>query len=168
LDVLINNAGVIITRPCDTLTSLREHFETNAFGPALVTEAFEPLLKKSKEPRIIYVSSDQGSVTTRLNPTYKWYQMRGDHYRMSKAAVNMLAACHRVNFAEWGCKVAAFNPDFCVTNLSGEERKAFGRENGARDPREPALALVAIVGRERDEEFGENGMMDVDGDVKPW
>lgn len=68
LDVLVNNAGIIVYRPdVDTLTSLREHFETNTFGTAVCTEVFEPLLKKSSNPRLIHVSSDQGSITGRLD-----------------------------------------------------------------------------------------------------
>lgn len=55
LDVLINNAGIIVTRQTDTLTNLQETFETNVFGQTIVTESFEPLLKKSSKPRVIYV-----------------------------------------------------------------------------------------------------------------
>jgi NAD(P)-dependent dehydrogenase (short-subunit alcohol dehydrogenase family) len=56
LDVLINNAGIIVTRPTDTLTKLRETFETNVFGPAIVTEGFESLLKKTHQTRDLYTS----------------------------------------------------------------------------------------------------------------
>lgn len=168
LDVLINNAGFIVTKPCDTLTNLRETFETNTFGPAAVTEAFEPLLRKSSDPRLVHVSSDQGSITSRLDPAYKWYRLRGDTYRMSKAALNMLAACHRFSFAEWGCKVCAFNPGFSVMDLTGEAGRAFRRENGARDPKEPAAALVGIVVGKRDADIEKSGMVDVDRGVRPW
>ncbi|KAI0182296.1 putative short chain dehydrogenase/reductase [Xylaria flabelliformis] len=168
LDVLINNAGIIVTKPCDTLTNLRETFETNAFGPAVVTETFEPLLKKSASPRLIYVSSDQGSIGNRLDPDYKWYSLRGDYYRMSKAAVNMLSACHRVNYAEWGCKVCAFNPDFCLTNLTGERGYEMRKKWGARDPKDPATALVDLALGKRDEDFTKMGIIDIDGSVRPW
>ncbi|KAH8671740.1 putative short chain dehydrogenase/reductase [Xylariales sp. PMI_506] len=172
LDVLINNAGIAVTRKCDTLTNLRETFDTNTFGPALVTETFEPLLKKSSNPLIIYVSSDQGSITHRLDPKHNWTKNQGDFYKMSKTALNMLAACHRANFAQWGCKVCAFNPGFCVTNLSGPEMRERRIKLGGRDPREPALALLKIVKGERDQEieqFAEkSGMLDLDGGILPW
>lgn len=169
LDVLINNAGIIVTRPCDTLTNLRETFETNTFGAAMVTEVFEPLLKKSSAPpRLVYVSSDQGSVTTRLDTTYKWHAVRGDSYRMSKAALNMLSACHRIEFAEWGCKVCAFNPGFCVTNLTGEAGRAQRVQRGAMDPKVPAAVLVGIVAGKRDADFEKCGMLDVEGGIRPW
>ncbi|KAI1318230.1 putative short chain dehydrogenase/reductase [Xylariaceae sp. FL0255] len=168
LDVLINNAGIIVTKPCDTLTNLRETFETNVFGPTLVTETFEPLLRKSAAPRLVYVSSDQGSITNRLDPSYKWYKIRGEYYRMSKAALNMLSACHRVNFEEWGCKVCAFNPDFCLTNLTGEKGYEMRKKFGARDPKEPATALVDVILGKRDDDFTKSGIIDLDGGVRPW
>ncbi|KAI1267872.1 putative short chain dehydrogenase/reductase [Xylariaceae sp. FL1019] len=168
VDVLINNAGIIFTEPCDTLTNLRTTFETNVFGPTVVTETFEPLLRKSASPYLIYVSSDQGSIENRLDPTYKWYKIKGEYYRMSKSALNMLSACHRVNFADWGCKVCAFNPDFCLTNLTGAKGYEMRKQWGARDPNEPATALVDIVLGKRDEDFTKSGMIDLDGGVRPW
>lgn len=168
VDVLINNAGIIVTRDIDTLTNLRETFETNTFGPAIVTEIFNPLLQKSVNPRLIYVSSGQGSITNRLDTAQKWYKVRGDYYRMSKAALNMLAACHRINFAEWGCKVCAFDPGFCVTNLTGEAGRAMRVQHGARDARDPAVALVKIVVGERDADLEKSGMVNVDGGILPW
>ncbi|KAF3070577.1 3-keto-steroid reductase [Daldinia childiae] len=168
LDVLINNAGVIIYQPVDQLTALRETFETNLFGQVMVTEALEPLLKKSANPYIIYVSSEQGSVTTRLDPEYEYRNIRGDPYRMSKAALNMLAACHRFNFAEWGCKVLAFNPGWCVSNLTGEKGREMRLKGGARDPKEPATALADIVLGKRDADIEKNGMVHLDGGILPW
>jgi NAD(P)-dependent dehydrogenase (short-subunit alcohol dehydrogenase family) len=168
LDVLINNAGIIVTRQTDFLTNMRETFETNTFGPAVVSEAFEPLLKKSSSPRIIYVSSDQGSITLRSDPTYKYYKLRGTQYRMSKAALNMLAACHKFEFAEWGCRVCAFNPGYTVSNLTGEEGRAMRIKNGARDPRDAANSLVDVVMGKRDDDIEKSGMLDLDGGLKPW
>ncbi|KAK4168174.1 hypothetical protein QBC43DRAFT_253777 [Cladorrhinum sp. PSN259] len=169
LDVLINNAGVIVTRPCDTLTNLREHFETNVYGPYLLTEVLEPVLKKSnKTPYIIHVSSEQGSIHLRLDPEYPFKDVRGDTYRMSKAAMNMMAACHRFNYAEFGWKVCAFNPGFCVTNLTGEKGREMRIAAGARPARDPADALVEIVQGKRDGDLAQNGIVDLDGGVNPW
>ncbi|KAK0701452.1 hypothetical protein B0T21DRAFT_455866 [Apiosordaria backusii] len=120
LDVLIQNAGIIVHHPCPTLENLRQTFETNVFGAKVLTEAMVPLLKKSTNPRVIYVSSEQGSITLRLDPEYKYKNTRGTEYKMSKAALNMLAACDRYEFREWGGKVTAFNPGWCVSNLTGE------------------------------------------------
>lgn len=168
LDVLINNAGIIVTRKVDSETLLRESFETNSIGPYVVTEVFEPLLKKSKEPRLIHVSSDLGSVTQRLDPNTKSAFTRAEWYRMSKAALNMLAACHRYTFAGWGCKVCAFNPGFTVTSLTGEAGRKMRIQHGARDAREPAEMLVKIIMGDRDADFEKSGIIDIDGGVLPW
>ncbi|OTB07872.1 hypothetical protein M426DRAFT_19804 [Hypoxylon sp. CI-4A] len=168
LDVLINNAGIIVYQPMDTLSALRQTFEANVFGQAVVTETLEPLLKKSSRPYLVYVSSQQGSVTSRLDPNYEHRHTRGDTYRMSKSALNMLAACHRHNYAEWGCKVLAFNPGWCISNLTGEKGREMRIKMGARDPKDPAKALVDIVQGKRDDDIEENGMIDLDGGVLPW
>ncbi|TRX91892.1 hypothetical protein FHL15_007211 [Xylaria flabelliformis] len=168
LDILINNAGIIVHEQVDVMTSLRRTFETNVFGQLAITETLEGLLQKSAKPYVIYVSSEQGSVTSRLDAEYKFRQIRGDHYRMSKAALNMLAACHRHNFAEWGCKVLAFNPGWCVSNLTGEKGREMRVKGGARDPKDPAIALVDIVLGKRDADIEKNGMVDLDGGLLPW
>ncbi|KAI1410996.1 putative short chain dehydrogenase/reductase [Hypoxylon sp. FL1857] len=168
LDVLINNAGIIVYQDVDKLTALRQAFEANVFGQMMVTETLEPLLKKATKPYIIYVSSEQGSITSRLDPNFVYRQIRGEPYRMSKAALNMLAACHRYNYSEWGWKVLAFNPGWCVTNLTGEKGREMRIRGGARDPKEPANALVDIIQGKRDADIEKNAMVDVDGGVIPW
>ncbi|KAI1813944.1 putative short chain dehydrogenase/reductase [Poronia punctata] len=168
LDILINNAGVIIYQQVDAITSLRQTFDANVFGPVLLTDALEGLLRKSAKPYIIHVSSQQGSITSRLDPNDLHRDVRGDHYRMSKSALNMLAACHRYNFAEWGCKVLSFNPGFCVSNLTGEKGRQMRIDLGARDPKDPANALVDVVLGKRDADIEKNGMVDLDGGILPW
>ena len=67
LDVLINNAGISGGRPQSALEAsieqYRSVFETNLFGVVRVTQAFIDLLRNSPEPRIVNVSSSQGSLT---------------------------------------------------------------------------------------------------------
>ena len=87
LDVLINNAGIIDHNP-NLLENLRTVFETNTFGPAVVTEAFLPLLEKSKDARLVYVSSGLGSIAMRANPSDRYYKLPATMYRMSKSALN--------------------------------------------------------------------------------
>jgi len=120
LDVLINNAGII--SPAEPfLGQLRETFETNTFGAAIVTETFKPLLEKSKDPRLVNVSSDLGSITERGIKSNWNYSLPATAYRMSKAAMNMLTICTIADFRAKGVEIKAwaFNPGYCVTNLSG-------------------------------------------------
>lgn len=56
LDVLINNAGIVVAGPVELLDvkKLREQFDVNTFGAIAVTQKFMPLLKDGK---IINISS---------------------------------------------------------------------------------------------------------------
>lgn len=166
LDVLINNAG-IIPKTTPLIKNLREVFETNTFGPAIVTEAFTSLLEKSKNARLIYVTSDLGSITERSGPSSKYYKLPSTTYRMSKAALNMLVACHHVELGPKGIKVWAFNPGYVVTNLSGTGEKGAKERiaNGAGDPKESAEGIVACVDGRRDNDAGK--FVNKDG-FHPW
>ncbi|KAE8445972.1 hypothetical protein EG329_012611 [Mollisiaceae sp. DMI_Dod_QoI] len=155
LDVLINNAG-IISKSTPLINNLREVFETNTFGPAVVTEAFTPLLEKSTDARLIYVTSDLGSITQRGDPSNPYYKLPAVTYRMSKAALNMLAVCHHVELGAKGVKVWTFNPGYVVTDLSrtGEQGRQDRIKNGAGDPKESAEGIVKLVDGSRDEDAG--------------
>ncbi|KAF3763003.1 putative short chain dehydrogenase/reductase [Cryphonectria parasitica EP155] len=171
LDVLVNNAAILIIpsqQPMAKIELLRTTFETNVFGPWLLTDALEPLLQKSANPLVINVSSDQGSITRKLDPTNPGAAIPGEHYRASKSALNMLAACQRYSYKEWGCKVCAFNPGFCVTNLTGEKGRQTRIEHGARPARDAAEALVDVIAGKRDADLEKNGMVDLDGGILPW
>ena len=67
LDVLVNNAGILLDEDKAVLTMTPEIFETtmrtNTLGPIAVSAAFEPSLRKSSGPRIINVSSGGGQLT---------------------------------------------------------------------------------------------------------
>src|SRR5262245_64060142 len=67
LDVLVNNAGIIVDGDNAILEIsgdlFRKTLETNTMGPLRVTRAFKPLLRKSKAPRVINVSSGGGKLT---------------------------------------------------------------------------------------------------------
>ena len=67
LDVLVNNAGILLDEDKAALTITPEIFattmRTNVHGPLLVAAAFQPSLAKSSTPRIVNVSSGGGQLT---------------------------------------------------------------------------------------------------------
>lgn len=158
LDVLINNAGIVSS--ASTLKAqLQETLATNTIGPAVVTEAFTPLLRKSTSPkgaRLIYVTSGLGSITMRLDPKNSSYALDGAAYRISKAALNMLAACHHsvLGQGERGIKVWTFCPGYVITNLTGEQDRERRQKSGALPADTSAKSLLAVVEGERDADVG--------------
>ncbi len=114
LDVLINNAGIFTDRE-DSLSVSRkvvqEHLDVNFIGPMMVSQAFIPLLKKSKEGRIINFSSQMG----RLNG------MGGGSaaYRFSKTAINSLTGVMAADLAGTNIKVNSMCPGWVKTDMGG-------------------------------------------------
>jgi len=156
LDVLVNNSGIALFPPM-TRASLHQTFDTNVFGPAVLTDSLAPLLKKSKDPRIIHVSSGLGSIGLRLDPNNPYYDTQDDSYRMSKAALNMLAACQTYNYRDSGFRIWAYCLGFVVTDLKGAalpeaDHRKWREGNGAESSETGAQGILEIVGGKRDDE----------------
>jgi dehydrogenase/reductase SDR family protein 12 len=66
LDVLINNAGVLLNERVETPEGLEKTFATNTLGTYLMTTLLLPALENSTDPRVIAVSSG-GMYTTPLD-----------------------------------------------------------------------------------------------------
>lgn len=58
LDVLINNAGLMLDRNSTSRQGFELTFATNHLGPFLLTNLLLDLLRKGREPRIVTVSSE--------------------------------------------------------------------------------------------------------------
>lgn len=94
LDVLVNNAGILIDGfiPGQTTRELFDQtFSTNVIGTACLTEACLPLLRQSALPRIVFVSSRMASLAEGTNRSMPFFHYDFKAYDASKAAVNMLA-----------------------------------------------------------------------------
>ncbi|CAO2657281.1 Nn.00g034070.m01.CDS01 [Neocucurbitaria sp. VM-36] len=165
IDALINNAAITSETPTTHSLSLRlsAAFLTNATGPALVVEAFAPLLTKSthKTPRIVNVTSGAGSIAMRLDSKNPHQQMRIVPYRVSKAALNMVTACQAWEYGGRGWVVVAFCPGFTESGLSPHSKEEFG----AKPTSEGARPIVDILEGKRDAEHG--GFLNATGQY-PW
>jgi NAD(P)-dependent dehydrogenase (short-subunit alcohol dehydrogenase family) len=132
LDVLINNAGILLDDDKDALTITREIFEntvrTNTLGPWLVAQAFTPLLKKSRQPRIVNVSSGGGQLEDGADG---WAPV----YCVSKTALNGVTV-----------QLAAALPKFAVNSVCpGWVRTDMGGENASRSVAEGAATIVWLA-----------------------
>ncbi|MCJ1383982.1 hypothetical protein MMC17_007096 [Xylographa soralifera] len=73
LDVLVNNAGIFSQNPF-LREAYREIFGVNCVGALSATEAFLPLLRRSKAPRLVFVFSSTGSISYAGDPTSRYYR----------------------------------------------------------------------------------------------
>src|SRR5205823_1952537 len=75
LDVLVNNAAIFPEEGDESILDIdlqhfRDTFETNVLGVIRVTRAFLPLLRKSKTPRVVNISSGAGSISQKDDSSY--------------------------------------------------------------------------------------------------
>jgi NAD(P)-dependent dehydrogenase (short-subunit alcohol dehydrogenase family) len=132
LDVLVNNAGIIVDGDDAILEIsddlLRKTLETNTLGPLRVTLAFAPLLRKSKAPRVINVSSGGGQLTGGADG---W----APAYCISKTALNGVTA-----------QLAAALPKVAVNSVCpGWVRTDMGGENASRSVEEGGDTIVWLA-----------------------
>ncbi|GAW19127.1 hypothetical protein ANO14919_086110 [Xylariales sp. No.14919] len=171
LDALINNAGVNDDSIADEATKMSILYNINVIGTSRITDAFKAKLlltqpaDRKKEKRIIHVTSSMGSIASRLNPGFEFYQMPYTAYRCTKAALGMLTACHAYDLKDEGVKVHAFDPGWVATEFGGGD-PVVTRKLGAVDPRVPGLACRDVVEGKRDNERGV--IVSINGDIYPW
>lgn len=146
VDALVNNAG-ISHRPGSDFSGQLPHsanvddirfvFETNVFGVINVTSAFLPLLRKSKAPRIVNVSSSAGSFTMMTDPQTFESAPVALGYVPSKTALTAITLQYARDLAADNILVNAVCPGFVATDLNGHR--------GVLTPAEGAVAAVRMA-----------------------
>lgn len=88
IDILINNAGLLIAKPFEALTmeDWRIQFEVNVLGPVKLIQTLLPLLQKSKSAHIVNIGSMGG-----FQGSSKFGGLSA--YSASKAALANLSEC---------------------------------------------------------------------------
>ena len=124
LDVLVNNAGVLLDagdkKPSEqTLATWRQTFDTNVFGLVAVTQAFLPLLRKSAGARIVNLSSILGSNTLHQQKDSGIYDYKVPAYNVSKSAVNAWTVHLAHELKDTPHKVNAAHPGHVQTDMGG-------------------------------------------------
>jgi NAD(P)-dependent dehydrogenase (short-subunit alcohol dehydrogenase family) len=136
LDILINNAGIYGGYPQTALDATIDQFkaayDVNVYGVVRVTQAFIDLLKKSSAPRIVNVSSSQGSITLHSDPNYKYYDYKGAVYLSSKSALNMYTVVLAYEFKNTSFKINAVCPGFTKTDFNGHRGTGAVEDAGKR------------------------------------
>lgn len=170
LDVLINNAGITgsgLVSPQDAvdqvpstvdLDMVRKVFETNVFGVIAVTNAMLPLLRRSRAPRIVNVSSHAASLGLTSDPDGPFAGLLPSAaYSPSKSALTGLTVNYANELRKDGILVNAVAPGYVDTDSNNH--------TGFLTVEQGAAVLVRMATLESDGPTG--GFFSADGPV-PW
>ena len=121
LDVLINNAGIMIdgddgrsSSICDAdLDRIEKTFQTNTLGPIRLIKAMLPLMERAVEARIVNISSGLGQL----------WDMGGRNpgYRISKTALNAVTRIFAAELDSNKFKINSVCPGWVRTDMGGDE-----------------------------------------------
>lgn len=101
LDGLVNNAGIAVLSPLETIPvdDFRNQIEVNLTAQVAVTQAFLPLIRRARG-RIVFVSSIGGRMALPF----------GGPYHASKYGIEAVADCLRQELRPWKIGVAVIEP----------------------------------------------------------
>ena len=126
--MLVNNAAIVGSENASITDVSPAEFElvwrTNTLGPFLLMKGFAPLLRKSKHPRIVNVSSGAGQLSNMAS--------YAPAYSTSKAALNAIT----IQFAN------ALRPVLVNAICPGWVRTDMGGRNAPRSVEEGADGIV--------------------------
>jgi NAD(P)-dependent dehydrogenase (short-subunit alcohol dehydrogenase family) len=133
LHAVINNAGIIVQGPLELVPAedLRRQFAVNVFGPAEVTRAFAPLLRKERG-RLINISAPSAALPLPFAGAIS----------ASKAALDSLSHVARVELGAQGVAVITVIPGAIETEIFAKAGAAAKSALADADP-----ARVAIYRR---------------------
>lgn len=146
LDVLVNNAGISGGFPQSALNATTDQFKTvfatNVFGVAAVTQAFIDLLKKSKQPRIVNVTSAMASLSWAADSSGSGYDNKLAVYQSSKTALNMYTVNLAYELRNTAFKVNMVCPGYTQTDFTNHQGTSTVQQAGQR------IAKYALIGED--------------------
>ena len=139
IDILINNAGIAITRGVDDLSEadFDQTIATNLKSVFLCTQAVLPMMRAKKWGRIVNISSSAARGAVGIGP----------HYNASKAGVEGLTRGYAARLVKEGITVNAIAPSLIETDMMrGQEnlvsRIPLGRFGKADEVAKAVMMLV--------------------------
>ena len=118
VDVLVNNAGVLLNERTESIDGIEMTFATNVLGPFLLTNLLIPMLEASKPARIINVSS--GGMYSQRIDVEDLESERIDYdgarvYARTKRAQVILTELWAARLRDMGVVVHAMHPGWADT-----------------------------------------------------
>lgn len=151
LDLLVNNAGILLYQSLDQIDydQMRRQYEVNALGPLRVTAGLVSLLNEGA--KVGLVTSRMGSIEDNTS---------GGHYgyRASKAALNAIGKSLSHDLRRRGIAVAILHPGWVKTDMT--------RGSGNVGPDEAAAGLLARLDELSLETSGT--FWHANGETLPW
>jgi NAD(P)-dependent dehydrogenase (short-subunit alcohol dehydrogenase family) len=137
LDILVNNAGIMIDSHTDmrelSISILQNTFDTNAFGPLLLSQACIPLMQANNYGRIVNMSSTLGSLTEIAGPNSLYAEVRSPAYRLSKTVLNGITVMLAAELRGTNILMNSACPGWVRTDLGGSQAPR-SPEQGADTP----------------------------------
>jgi NAD(P)-dependent dehydrogenase (short-subunit alcohol dehydrogenase family) len=172
LDVLLNNAGVMITEREESRDGYELAFQVNYLAPYLLTRRVLPLLERSAPARIVNVASAGQAPIDFADLMLRKDWERGRSYRQSKLAQIMMSFDMAPALAPRGVDINALHPGtfmptkMVVGRFAPQTSLAEGAGNVVRLVADPALKGVggryfdgAAEARAADQAYDEAALM---------
>ena len=164
LDILINNAGVLLTGNLFVTNSsnvsdkdLKDTFQTNFFSVISLTQKLLPLIKKSNAGRIVNVSTILSSLTLHSAKDSPISPAKELAYNASKTALNAFTIHLALELKDTNIKVNSGHPGWVKTELGGPNAPVEVEESF-----KTSLRLATL------DDDGPSGGLFYDDETIPW
>lgn len=149
---VVNNAGIVVAGPLEFvgLDDLRRQLEVNVVGQVAVTQAFLPLLRKSRG-RVVNIGSIGGKMAVPFTGCYA----------ISKFAMEAFSDALRMELKPWGLHVALVEPGAVKTPIWSKSK-----ETGDAMRAEMPAKVDELYGPQLDQLIKISGVMEKRG-VEP-
>ncbi len=164
LDILINNAGVLLSGNLFVTNSssvsdkdIKDTFQTNLFSVISLTQKLLPLIKKSEAGRIVNVSTILSSLTLHTAKDSPITPAKEFAYNASKTALNAYTIHLALELKNTKIKVNSGHPGWVKTELGGPNAPM-----DVKDSYKTSLRLATL------DEDGPTGGLFHEEDSIPW
>jgi NAD(P)-dependent dehydrogenase (short-subunit alcohol dehydrogenase family) len=148
LDGLVNNAGVAIPSPLETMPidAFRRQIEVNLTGQVAVTQAMLPLIRVASG-RIVFVSSIGGRIAFPLTGAYH-----------AKFGIEAVGDVFRQELRRWGISVSVVEPGSIDTPIWDSGERAADEIGGDVEAREELYGKAIASYRKLTRKLAERGI----------
>lgn len=125
LDILINNAGIMIDGEEDAQNvnqeTIQKTMQTNVMGPLMLCQCCIPLMQAGGYGRIVNMASKLGSLTEMADPGSVYAGVRTPAYRLSKAGLNCITTLLAKEVRADNILVNSACPGWVRTDMGGDQ-----------------------------------------------